>query len=1273
MKEGNVLKRKYPITTPDTLRRVLHANKAFFDTHVKKNEGYVDINGSVYNGTVENFGGELLLESRKLLLNKPSIDKIKVSSEFLQYFDITYAGDVSTYEQQNLIICTLKEDVFTDNHTWQIKLPCDSRPIPRLLTPYPQDTIDLGMIHSLSKSDSIISRENFYQTDKDVVIIKDGVDIPLKFSEDGNNTIYARYWYCDKQMYTDIPNPDVPTNNYIIGIKSMNNMTNSEWKNQVMFYIQNDALNTVPYVGIDARAYDGFPLLRYGANGHDNSFVFPGMEPGTYGIYTDTGNLPEPIRDPDDPERVDGDWFIELIPARGYSFANVDGLYDKSNDYVVIDKVVYYRSDSYNGTRTAEYEYNIPSDYVHHFPCNNIVGFMEDGVMYTTRSHSKAIIPDNSHVYYDREYRKYYTWNGIAYKELASNCQGIQYYTDENEVVHGYATFDNYRYNYRKDVDDKWVITALLRAEYQTSALYNYEYLKGNAVSGIHINSTCMHSDNGIIQKNGITHNMCDFDGLPSYFHNFYNNRNVCFSRSIIYAIRDDINHENQSPTDKPTAGLIVDSGYPITQNKYSYDMESDIHYVDPDAYEGDGEYSSTTNYLSDIAYVDDDEFADIHLTGENVRYRFIYHGNHFFSTDVVEFNPDMNYGRIYYVSNDPAIYTSNSDGHLPGRTLARICDIPTSFTQLQDIPDYAPTYVVDVEYNRTESPYEEDEQLKVWDEYVPKWVRSNNGVIFPKYYQYYEFWRDYLTSGNPHCVYDNLNCYITIPSVDNTITVNNAGTGYDIDDEFSIQIGGQTINGVVTDANNGEVISISIDGAFNIHYGFLSQLTTFTTTTKVGSGTGLTLDVNIPDYNSYLRQLKGYPEDMFVLMFDSIDNLWIYNAANSGFTKEYKLTGVNHPDNPYVDESIEMNDAFINDLMNKNIFIPDTYLHKKVNDDIKIPINEYSPSITTDIIPLDIPIDTPEDLSAYLELIYQNEQNSMFFIYKNSYEDHYRTYKIETYPNSEVNEVVLPKNHQLNLERYSNISCAFSYTGRDKSQMDMCIFNPFKTTISSYEWKSSGTYVNETVPNAPKVVADSASITTSEKIHDESYVTRGNVYVSASDHYNGWVENLQSTLEEMSRDELLQYIEDTFKNEHCEPLEAERAYTETIDEDIPLYRYTKEGLITYIIANSVDDITKVDGIHLVQTVNTRMDSDEYHATGDWQLIDVETYDPNAIVNTNEPRSNEICYVFKFDTLIADFDQFRMFDADGTDISDKCLLIYDGNAWYFNNNRWIRK
>jgi hypothetical protein len=284
---------------------------------VKKNNGYVDTNGSVYNGTVNNFGGELLLESRKLFLNKPNIDKINVSSEFLYYFDIKYAGDVSTYEQQNLIICTLKENVFTDNHTWKLKFPCDSRPRKISLPDTNKNNIDLGIVHSLSKSDGIICRESFFQTDKDVVIVKDGVEIPLKFSKYGNNTIYARPRNCEKEYLFDISDPEIDTN--IIG-NMTDDLTDIEWRNQVMFYIHNDALDMCTYEPINAQSYDDFPLLRYGSNGHDNSFVFPGMEPGS---NISVGNVPEELH---------GEWFIELIPASGYSFTIPTTVNDKSND-----------------------------------------------------------------------------------------------------------------------------------------------------------------------------------------------------------------------------------------------------------------------------------------------------------------------------------------------------------------------------------------------------------------------------------------------------------------------------------------------------------------------------------------------------------------------------------------------------------------------------------------------------------------------------------------------------------------------------------------------------------------------------------------------------------------------------------------------------------------------------------------------------------------------------------------------------------------------------
>lgn len=1250
------MKRKYPVVTPDTIRSFLHVNKAFFDTYVKKNNGYIDTNGSVYNGTVNNFGGELLVESRKLLLNKPSIDKINVSSEFLYYFDIKYAGDVSTYEQQNLIICTLKENVFTDNHTWKLKFPCVSRPKKETLPAVNEDTVDLGIVHSLSKSDNIICRESFYQTDEDIVIVKDGVDISISFSEHGNNTIYVRNYNCEKEYLQIIPDPN-DSDNMIGSITP--ELTDSEWKNQVMFYIHNDNLDMAPYVQINAFAYDDFPLLRYGANGHDNSFVFPGMEPGS---NISVGNVPE---------ELNGEWFIELIPAAGYSFIDTTDTNDKSNDYVVIDKVIYYRADDYDETPEASYEYTIPSEHVHHFPLNNIVGYMHDGVMYKTHTYSTEITPDNYHIYYDKEESKYYVWNCTEYVE--TQYSGIQYYTDENEVVHAYASFNNYKQNYLNDVNNQTSMAALLRIEYQTSSMYNYEYLKGNAVTGIHVNSTSMHSDNGIIQKNGITHNMSEFDGLPDYFHNFYNNRNVCISRSIIYAIHDAFNKENQSVTDKPTAALIVDSGFPITQVKYAHDMESDIHYVDPYSYVGDGEYQSSSNYLSDIAYVNDTTFADTSITGENVKYRFIYHGRYFFSTDVVEFDPDMNYGRVYYVNNDPAEYMSTDD--IPGRALARICDIPTSFTQLEHITNYAPTYVVDVEYNRTEAPYYEEEQQKVWDEYVPKWIRYDDGVVFPNTYGMYEMNRDYLYPENIHSVYDNLNSYITIPTSENTIIVNDGGSGYSVNDTFTFEIGGRTITGTIDDENSGQVLSFTIDDEYSIHYAFLSQATTFQTTTISGSGSGLTIDVNVPNYNSYLKTFIGYPNDMFALKFDDINNIWIYNVTSSSLNKQYKVTGVNYPDNPYVShiDIHEMNETFINDLLNKDIFVPSSYLNKYVNSEMTIPTTYNSPSISTDILPLDIDITTPDDLSSYLEELYQNEQNTMFFIYKETFENYYRAEKIVSYPSSDLNNVILPKNHQLNLASYSNTMCAFSYTGKDKAQLDVCIFNPLKDSITGYEWINSGTYKTHSIPNSPSTIVDSLhNPAISEMIHDSSYVTCGNIYMSSNGYYNGWIETLESQLEEMTRDELLQYIRDHFKDEYCEPLEVERCYIETIDQDIPIYRYSKNDLISYILENSVDDLNKIDGVHLVETVNTRMNSSEYHAIGDYQLIDTTMIDDELRINSSEVVSNNICYVFRFDTLIANFEDFRMFDADGNDISDKCLIIYDNQAWYFHSDTWCK-
>ena len=73
-----------PMIGPDSLRKINQVNKAFFETHTKRNYGRADVYGSQYSGTVENFGFEMLLESRKLKMQKPSLKVKEIRTDFFQ-------------------------------------------------------------------------------------------------------------------------------------------------------------------------------------------------------------------------------------------------------------------------------------------------------------------------------------------------------------------------------------------------------------------------------------------------------------------------------------------------------------------------------------------------------------------------------------------------------------------------------------------------------------------------------------------------------------------------------------------------------------------------------------------------------------------------------------------------------------------------------------------------------------------------------------------------------------------------------------------------------------------------------------------------------------------------------------------------------------------------------------------------------------------------------------------------------------------------------------
>jgi hypothetical protein len=109
---SNPIKETSPIITPDTLRKINQLNRAFYDTHTKKNFGRTDTWGSQYSGTIENFGFESLLETRKLKMEKPSLEGVFGINTFKNYFDLRYSNMIETYDQQTMIEAVLKKDTF---------------------------------------------------------------------------------------------------------------------------------------------------------------------------------------------------------------------------------------------------------------------------------------------------------------------------------------------------------------------------------------------------------------------------------------------------------------------------------------------------------------------------------------------------------------------------------------------------------------------------------------------------------------------------------------------------------------------------------------------------------------------------------------------------------------------------------------------------------------------------------------------------------------------------------------------------------------------------------------------------------------------------------------------------------------------------------------------------------------------------------------------------------------------------------------------------------
>jgi hypothetical protein len=178
-----------------------------------------------------------------------------------------------------------------------------------------------------------------------------------------------------------------------------------------------------------------------------------------------------------------------------------------------------------------------------------------------------------------------------------------------------------------------------------------------------------------------------------------------------------------------------------------------------------------------------------------------------------------------------------------------------------------------------------------------------------------------------------------------------------------------------------------------------------------------------------------------------------------------------------------------------------------------------------------------------------------------------------------------------------------------------------------------------------------------------------------------------------------LDYIEENI-SKYADPVVVESFYIETLDDNLPRWRYSTEEIKTYALYNAhyrhgeltwpdisetepdPDNgrydlgypLTQLNEIELFQAVNTSAKTGPVQPKGDYVILDAETYDPTVHINHETASSTmDILHVFEIDIHPADMNNFRMYDANGNDISKNSLLIHGTDLFYFDDNQWVLK
>lgn len=1189
--ENKIPYERIPYISPDTLRKTLKLSNDVYDSHTKKNIDVIGSDHMRFSGTVENFGSEILAESRRLATSRPEIlNDFYVSNNLEFFFDCEWSRLMPVYEQEQVIECKLKPNVLLNNKTYTLMF---------------LDPEEVYVLRSQSTSDPDVHKQNFYYargatqlkiTDNDTgesEYIRLNVDNSVSHSKvlcffrNSRNENKFNHNQEDDYLSVTVDKSDVGIpllwiayNDYAIE------------KHRLQLKENTDCINR--------------PLLVAGTDGHGFNHLYP--------LIYGTGNLPKLVI------MEEGEWYIKAITEESAEQFSTD-----INKYANFNMSIKY------------------IEFVHAAGINTEPNFSQRiEIVNTTTGEDEPVrvtLNRNAEWQFRKPSLGDYNYNGLTYYNPPYAYIPIKQFLQNTQIGNKH----------------------IMKPAFDFSTGYSYtpglglRYVNYDSKSGIHIDASSDYTDHSVIKKNGIVHGLGEFDGLPSYFK-YTLPRTIHRIHTELYTIKAKLSTQ-VTPMEKGTAGFILDTAIPNTEYDFILDdlnLSIKYNFEEGRKFDTVEEPNDIYNALSEIVFVDNGTFACASDVKYMLNQKFVYHGKRTFSLSKSGLDPDKEIGRVFSVSNDSIDYRNNdtietgSDHYKPERTLARICDIPTSFLQLIQIKHKAPATILDKDYVRCTAPYTVSDKDSIWNNINRTFVTKDNVIIFDTNVDFNDVLdKTWVDKNYPY--YTNLAGKWNPKNHDEyEYRITNPGSGYEVGDELAFMLGGEklefVVSQVITDDHIIHELSPKyLDFDFDISL-FESETTVFNLESMTGKGSGAAISIVLtPEKIASLQRTENpCNRNLHALKFDDYNNIWVwtYDPDNGLWSEESQLTGkhitFNEYDRKETRTARSMKSVYLHNMLYNNSFDID-----------KLPVMTQSSMYKS---APDAKIDEimgGTDLANNIKNM--NKQRSLYAYGLDENGSPIMHYTDDHY-SMDRPIYQLPRFHNLNLVTYENRSKLNGFKNREASQAVPYIWNPNKKHLDdlTYGEYCYGTdfKISNRIPN----------------IVNNGVLTQ-NVYEYNEYELNDIMKSLRKNLEIAPRENLIKYLNDNYPG--CLPLKYEGTD----------FKYSHDGLVNYIIQNSYSDpIYALNNIKLMRKkgdiVEVNGKPNGKHQTGWYEWL-TNYHDPEKYMNDTPVRSDELMILKIDNTSVINLSSFIVKDELGRNISENCILIYGTHAFIYDNGQWV--